>query len=76
MFIEITRRFGIPGSSCITVGDSLRDLKAAEAISAKSILVLTGNGSKTLNEHKSDVNRMPNDVAVADDLHSAIEKII
>ena len=75
MFKEITKRFGVPGESCITVGDSLRDLKAAEAISARSFLVLTGNGEKTLKEHKSFLNPMPDKVEIANDLSSVAEKI-
>ena len=75
MFKEITKRFGVPGESCITVGDSLRDLKAAEAISARSFLVLTGNGEKTLKEHKSFHNPMPEKVEIENDLSSVAEKI-
>ena len=32
------------------IGDSLRDLQAAEAVGAKPMLVLTGKGEKTLRE--------------------------
>ena len=75
MFNEITKRFRVPGESCVTVGDSLRDLKAAEAISARSFLVLTGNGEKTLQEHKSLHNLMPSKVEIENDLSSVAEKI-
>ena len=75
MFLEITKRFGISGNSCVTVGDSLRDLKAAEAVSARSILVLTGNGERTLMEHKSGLNLMPCKVQIENDLSSLAEKI-
>ena len=75
MFQEITKRFGVVGKYCITVGDSLRDLKAAEAISARSFLVLTGNGKETLKEHKSLHDLMPDKVEIANDLSSVAEKI-
>jgi len=75
MFKEITKRFGVLGKCCITVGDSLRDLKAAEAISARSFLVLTGNGQKTLKEHKSLHNVMPDKVEIDNDLSSVAKKI-
>ena len=75
MFKEITKRFGILGKYSIAVGDSLRDLKAAEAISARSFLVLTGNGEKTLKEHKSLHNLMPEKVEIENDLSSVAEKI-
>ena len=75
MFQEITKRFGVVGKYCITVGDSLRDLKAAEAISARSFLVLTGNGEKTLKEHESLDNLIPRKVEIESDLSSVAEKI-
>ena len=75
MFQEITKRFGVIGKYCITVGDSLRDLKAAEAISARSFLVLTGNGEKTLREHNSLHDLMPSKVEIENDLSSVAEKI-
>ena len=75
MFNEITKRFGVEGKYCITVGDSLRDLKAAGAISARSFLVLTGNGAKTLKEHKSFHNLMPDKIEIENDLSSVAEKL-
>ena len=75
MFQEITKRFGVVGKYCITVGDSLRDLKAAEAISARSFLVLTGNGGKTLKEHKSFDDPIPDKVEIENDLSSVAKKI-
>ena len=75
MFQEITKRFGVVGKYCITVGDSLRDLKAAEAISARSFLVLTGNGGKTLKEHKSFDDPIPDKVEIENDLSSVAKKL-
>ena len=75
MFQEIMKRFGVVGKYCITVGDSLRDLKAAEAISARSFLVLTGNGERTLKEHESLDNLIPRKVEIESDLSSVAEKI-
>ena len=75
MFQEITKRFGVVGKYCITVGDSLRDLKAAEAISARSFLVLTGNGGKTLEKHKSFHDPMPDKIEIENDLSSVAKKI-
>ena len=75
MFQEITKRFGVVGKYCITVGDSLRDLKAAEAISARSFLVLTGNGEKTLKDHKSLHDPMPDKIEIENDLSSVAKKI-
>jgi D-glycero-D-manno-heptose 1,7-bisphosphate phosphatase len=48
MFVEIGERFATPLEGVPAVGDSLRDLQAAAAVSARPILVLTGKGQKTL----------------------------
>jgi D-glycero-D-manno-heptose 1,7-bisphosphate phosphatase len=48
MLTEIGRRFGVDLTGVPCIGDSLRDLQAAEAVGAQPILVLTGKGEKTL----------------------------
>jgi D-glycero-D-manno-heptose 1,7-bisphosphate phosphatase len=48
MLIEIGQRFGVEMTGVPCVGDSVRDLQAAEAIDAQPILVLSGKGEKTL----------------------------
>lgn len=48
MLLEILERFGADAAKVTMVGDSLRDLQAAQAAGCKSILVRTGNGEKTL----------------------------
>ncbi|MEO8484997.1 MAG: D-glycero-beta-D-manno-heptose 1,7-bisphosphate 7-phosphatase [Betaproteobacteria bacterium] len=50
MIIEAGRRFGADLSTVPCVGDSLRDLQAADAAGARPILVLTGKGEKTLRD--------------------------
>ena len=50
MLLEAGRRFHADLGSVPCVGDSLRDLQAADAAGAKPILVLTGKGEKTLRE--------------------------
>ena len=75
MLREITKRFAISGNNCIVIGDSPRDLQAAETIGAKTVLVLTGNGKKTLVEHESGLNIIPKNVEVFDDLRSAVRSI-
>jgi len=56
MLTEIGRRFGIDLTGVPCIGDSLRDLQAAEAVGAQPILVLTGKGEKTLREGKFGKN--------------------
>jgi D-glycero-D-manno-heptose 1,7-bisphosphate phosphatase len=50
MLHEIGVRFGVDMSGVPCVGDSLRDLLAADAVGAQPMLVLTGKGEKTLRE--------------------------
>lgn len=50
MLADIGRRFGVELTGVPCVGDSVRDLQAAEAIAAQPILVLTGKGEKTLRD--------------------------
>ena len=48
MLREIGIRFGVDMTGVPCIGDSLRDLAAADAVGAQPILVLTGKGEKTL----------------------------
>jgi D-glycero-D-manno-heptose 1,7-bisphosphate phosphatase len=50
MLVEIGRRFGVDLTGVPCIGDSLRDLQAAETVGAQPILVLTGKGERTLRE--------------------------
>jgi len=50
MLKEIGVRFGVDLTGVPVIGDSLRDLLAAEACGAQPILVLTGKGEKTLRD--------------------------
>jgi len=50
MLVEIGQRFGVDLTGVPCVGDSVRDLQAADAVQAQPILVLTGKGEKTLRE--------------------------
>ena len=50
MLREIGVRYGIEMSGVACIGDSVRDLQAAEAVGAQPMLVLTGKGERTLRE--------------------------
>ena len=50
MLREIALRFGVDLAGVPCIGDSLRDLQAAEAVGGQPILVLTGKGEKTLRD--------------------------
>lgn len=50
MLLEIGKRFNVELTGVPCIGDSLRDLQAAEAVGAQPMLVLTGKGEKTLRD--------------------------
>lgn len=50
MLREIARRFSIDMKGVPVVGDSLRDLQAAQEVEAQPVLVTTGKGKATLKE--------------------------
>jgi len=50
MLKEIGVRFGVDLAGVPCIGDSLRDLEAADAVGGQPILVLTGKGEKTLRD--------------------------
>ena len=50
MLREIGLRYGVDMTGVPCIGDSPRDLAAADSIGAQPILVLTGKGEKTLRD--------------------------
>lgn len=48
MLLEIAERFPDDFNSAIFIGDSLRDIQAAQAVDIKPVLVKTGNGAATM----------------------------
>lgn len=48
LYLRIGESLGLELTGVPVIGDSLRDLQAAEAVGARPILVLTGKGRKTL----------------------------
>jgi D-glycero-D-manno-heptose 1,7-bisphosphate phosphatase len=71
MFNEIGRRFGVELTGVPCIGDSLRDLQAAEAVDAQPILVLTGKGEKTLRE-----GNFPKNTVIFPDLAFAVTALL
>jgi D-glycero-D-manno-heptose 1,7-bisphosphate phosphatase len=71
MFIEIAQRYNVSLGGVPAVGDSLRDLQAADAVGAQPMLVLTGKGEKT-----NKNNELPKNTLVFTDLAEAVKHII
>lgn len=71
MLREIGQRFGVDMTGVPVLGDSLRDLQAAAAVSAQPMLMLTGKGEKTLRE-----GGYPADTLIFPDLAFAASALI
>jgi len=71
MLAEIGRRFNMELTGVPCVGDSLRDLQAAEAAGAQPILVLTGKGEKTLRD-----GSFPRNTLIFPDLAFAVSALL
>lgn len=72
LLLEIGERLGADPGSVPAVGDAWRDVEAARAAGAIPILVRTGNGRTTEEEHRNDLA----DIAVYDDLAAAAEALL
>jgi D-glycero-D-manno-heptose 1,7-bisphosphate phosphatase len=71
MLEEIAARFHTELKGVPVIGDSLKDLQAAEAIGASPILVLTGKGLAT-----QAAGGMPKKTVVFDDLAAASRQLV
>jgi D-glycero-D-manno-heptose 1,7-bisphosphate phosphatase len=71
MLLDIASRTGIKLVETPFIGDSLKDLQAAERAGALPVLVRTGNGLETLAKPE-----MPNAAKVFDDLAAAVADIL
>jgi D-glycero-D-manno-heptose 1,7-bisphosphate phosphatase len=71
MLEEIAARFHTELKGVPSIGDSLKDLQAAEAVGAQPILVLTGKGAKT-----RDAGGLPKKTVVHENLAEAARHLI
>ena len=71
MLLDIAKRFNVDLKNVPFIGDSLKDLQAAQAVGAKPILVRTGKGEKT-----STDQRLPKGTIQFVDLNNAVKHII
>lgn len=72
LMAQIKERFGVDLTEVQVVGDSLRDLQAAQKVGAQPILVRTGKGERTLKQHASDLEEIP----VFSDLSAVVDCIL
>ncbi len=71
MLLDISERLRIDLQGVPVVGDSLRDLQAAEAVGARPVLVRTGKGKRTLDKLGRDV-----DYEIYDDLAAFVDALL
>lgn len=71
LLFQASQRFFCDPSAILSIGDSLRDLQAAESFGVKHILVLTGNGIKT----RSEISTRE-DVPIHADLYVAVQDLL
>lgn len=71
MLEEIAARFNVSLDRVPAVGDSLRDLQAAVAMGARSMLVLTGKGKKTQSK-----GGLPAGTQIYADLSAAVDDLL
>lgn len=71
MLVEIGKRFSTELTGVPCIGDSLRDLQAADAVGAQPMLVLTGKGEKTLRD-----GNFPKNTVIFPDLAFAVSALL
>ncbi len=71
MLREIGLRFGVDMNGVPCIGDSVRDLQAAEGVGAQPMLVLTGKGEKTLRD-----GNIPKNTVIFPDLAFAASALL
>ncbi len=71
LFEDISRRLHVNMTGVITIGDSLRDIQAAQAVNACPVLVRSGKGMRTI-ENGQGLEGVP----VYDDLASVVDDLL
>jgi D-glycero-D-manno-heptose 1,7-bisphosphate phosphatase len=71
LYQALAKRWDVSLEGLVVIGDSLRDLQAAQAVEASPILVKTGKGEKTLKQLPPD-----HGIPVFDDLYQAIDALL
>ena len=72
LFMQIADAYQINLKNIIAIGDSLRDIQAAEKVGCKPLLVLTGNGEQTLKDNPYLRDKLP----IFADLLAAVKALL
>lgn len=76
MYQELGSRLGISFNGVFSVGDSVRDLQAAQEAGANPVLVKTGNGRKSLKTITQQPELGLEDTLVFDNLGSFVDALL
>ena len=72
LLLEIRERLGVEIDKAVFVGDSFRDIQAANAAGTSAILVKSGKGRKTISAHQSQLAGVP----IVENLSAAVSYIL
>jgi D-glycero-D-manno-heptose 1,7-bisphosphate phosphatase len=72
LLIEVARQYGCGFAKMLLIGDSMRDILAAQACGCDAFLVKTGKGMATLASRSKALENVP----VFDDLAAAVEYLL
>lgn len=76
LFFKLSERLNVDLREVYAVGDSLRDIQAAIAASAKPVLVRTGKGERTLEEIRSSNDPALANTRVYPDLRAFVTELL
>ena len=76
LFKELSRRLRMELNDVPAIGDSLRDLQAADAVGAWPILVRTGKGQATEQDREALTQAGLANVDVFDDLANVVDHLL
>jgi len=69
---DIAERLRIDIAEIPMIGDSLKDIQVATAVGASPLLVLTGKGQVTIEQHRDDLTGVP----IHKDLFTAVDALL
>lgn len=74
LFHQAAKTFALDLNGVLAVGDSWRDIEAAQAAGASPVLVKTGKGQQTASKHKQDL--LESEVPIFDNLASFVDSLL
>jgi D-glycero-D-manno-heptose 1,7-bisphosphate phosphatase len=76
MLIDCMKRFDAEPAEVAVVGDTWRDMVAAQSAGCQAILVRTGNGQRTIAESQSGFKPLPSETLIFDNLEAWVVQFL